>query len=433
MAKSTIINASVVAIMLYTFPLLTSGVLNSGHVFAAEAEKRVAKKVPAMRNRVYTQLARAQQIADGGDKILGFEILDEVQDRIEQLNSYEKAMLWNFYGFMYYGNEDLDNAISSFENVIAQEAIPDTLYTSTVYSLAQLAMQQQDYVKALGFLNQWRANNDKVLKSSQHILFAQVHYQNKNYSETLAHVNNALALSKLEGAQPKENWLILQRAAYFELKQPEKVTEVMEELVRLYQKPSYWLQLAGMYGEIGQEQKQLGTMETAWQAGFVTKSSDIVMLAQLYLFNKLPYKAATLLDDAIAQGLVVADEKRIQLLAQAYTMAKEDRKAIPVLVKGAEIADNGFFDEQLAQTYLNTQQWKLAIDSAKLAIKRGGLSNEGNMHLALGMAHFNLQEYGESITAFESAKNHREIAKTATQWANYVEKEQSNKQRLTMN
>ncbi|MAG75430.1 MAG: hypothetical protein CL811_01610 [Colwelliaceae bacterium] len=430
--KIKFIISLIAAATLYSAPAVL-GDVTGAVANAAEPTKRESKRVPAMRNRVYTQLARAQQLADAGDKAAGFEVLNDVKERINQLNSYEKAMLWNFFGFMHYGNDDIANAITSFENVIAQEAIPDSLYLSTVFSLAQLAMQQQDYEKALGFLKQWQANNEKELQSSQHIMFAQVYYQDKKYADALTHINAAIDLSKAKQETPKENWLILQRAAYYELKQPEKVTEVMEELVRLYQKPEYWIQLAGMYGEIGEEKKQLGAMETAWQAGFVTKSTDIIMLAQLYLFNQLPYKAAKLLDDSIAKGIVVADEKRIQLMAQAYVMAKEDEKAIPVLIKGTEIAEDGKFDEQLAQAYLNTERWKLSIDSANAAITRGGLDNEGNMHLALGMSYFNLGEFDKALSAFDNALAFKKVAKTAKQWSSYVKKEKEHQARLAMN
>ena len=405
----------------------------SAVAYAEEVSKqRSSKKVPAMRNRVYAQLARAQKLSDEGDKIAGFEVLDEVKDRIDQLNSYEQAMLYNFYGFMYYANDELANAIDSFEQVIAQEAIPESLYLSTTYSLAQLAMQQQDYTKALKFLQQWQASNTKELTASQHIVFAQVYYQDKNFDHALKHVNEAVALEQAEGGIAKEQWLILQRAAYYELKQPEKVTEVMEQLVKYYEKPAYWLQLAGMYGEIGQEAKQLGAMETAWQAGYVTKESDIVMLAQLYLFNQLPYKAAALLDETIAKGIVVADEKRLELMAQAYMLAKEDEKAIPVLRQAAEIAETGKFDAQLAQSYLNLEKWQLAIDSAKKALARGELENTGNMFLVLGMANFNLKKFDDSLIAFNSAQEVPDTAKTAKQWTAYVTKEQGYQQQLAL-
>jgi len=419
--------------VLYATPALFAEPLqvNVAHAAEAKSEKK-SKRVPAMRNRVYTQFARAQKLADEGDRPAGFEVLNDVKDRIDSLNAYERAMLWNFYGFMHYGADDLKSAIESFEKVVQEEAIPESLKISTLYSLAQLAMQQQDYGKALGYLNQWKSVNTKSLTANQHMLFAQVFYQDKNYQKTLNAVNDAIELAKAKNEKPKENWLILQRAAYYELGQPKDVTRVIEQLVRLYEKPQYWLQLGGMYGEIGEETKQLAVMETAWQAGYITKSSEIVSLAQLYRYHGVPYKAAKLLSDAIEQGLVTAEEKHLESMAQAYVAAKEDEKAIPVLVKASEIAETGKFDAQLAQAYLNLEQWENALSSAEKAVERGGIDQIGNMYLAIGMANFNLQNFEQSLKAFDNAKKIKASAKMAQQWHQYVEREQSQHLRLAM-
>ncbi len=399
---------------------------------AKVANKRTAKKVPAMRNRVYSQLARAQKLADEGVKIAGFEVLDEVKERIDSLNSYERAMLWNFYAFMYYGNDDISSAIEHFELVIKEQAIPDSLYLSTLYSLAQLSMQQQDYPQALTYLQQWQANNSKALTASQHIMFAQIYYQDKQFEKVIKAVKQAISLAEQSNATVKENWLILQRASYYELKQPLQVVKVIEQLVRLYDKPEYWLQLAGMYGELGQEDKQLAVMEAAWQAGHISKESDVMTLAQLYRFHQVPYKAAVLLEQAIANGTVVASEKSLAALAQAYVAAKEDEKALPILTQAAEIADTGKFDMQLAQAYLNLERWQEAITSANKALLRGGISREGDMYLVIGMAKFNLQAFDDALIAFTQAQKIPQSAKTAKQWFHYVEREQGQHERLAM-
>lgn len=396
------------------------------------AEKRTAKQVPAMRNRVYSQLARAQKLADEGVKIAGFDVLDEVKERIDSLNSYERAMLWNFYAFMFYGNDDIDSAIEHFELVIKEEAIPDSLYLSTVYSLAQLSMQQQEYQQALTYLQQWQANNSKALTAQQHVMFAQIYYQDKQFNNVIPQIEQAIALAKQNNAAVKENWLILQRASYYELKQPEKVVKVMEELVRLFDKPEYWLQLAGMYGEVGEEAKQLAVMEASWQAGHIVKESDVMTLAQLYRFHQVPYKAGVLLEQAIANGTVVASEKSLEALAQAYVAAKEDEKALPILAKASEIADSGKFDVQLAQAYLNLERWQEAIKAANSALLRGNISREGDMHLVIGMAQFNLEEFDEALLAFTQAQKIPKSAKTAKQWFHYVEREQGQRERLAM-
>ena len=402
---------------------------------------RASKKVPAMRNRVYAQLARAQQLADEGDKIEGFEVLDQVKERVDSLNSYERAMLFNFYGFMYYGNEDIALAVDSFNKVIAEKTIPDSLIISTLYSLAQLSMQQQDYKAALGYLTQWRDINGKDLTSNQEMLFAQVYYQDKDFVNTLMHIEQAVSLVEAKNKLPKENWLILQRATYYELKQPEQVTKVMENLVRLYDKPQYWLQLSSMYGETGHEDKQMAVMEAAYQAGYVSKSSDILTLSQLYLFHGAPVKAANLLANAIDKGEVDPVERNLDLLSRAYLSAKEDEKAIKVLMQLSDLVEQGKYDALLAQTFLNNEQWQLTITYAAKAItkaahlsKAENINNDkstkavasylGNMYLATGMAQFNLKNFQQSLSAFSNAGKQVKTKKAAQQWVKYVKREQ---------
>jgi len=435
--NKTVFNV-VCAILMYSAPLFTFTHFNVGNIaFAAEQESKPTKvkssiKVPAMRNRVYGQLARAQQLADEGDKISGFDVLDEIQDRLDSLNSYEKAMLWNFYGFMYYGNDQLGLAIDSFEKVVAEQAIPQSLKLSTMYSLAQLAMQQQNYKKSLVFLIKWKDEYGKDLTASQQMFFAQVYFQDKQYKQALVHISHSINLAESKNTIPKENVFILQRAAFYELKQPENVTKVMEQLVRYYDKPQYWLQLGGMYAEIGEEDKQLAIMEAAWQAGYITKSSDITSLAQLYLYHNVPYKAASLLNEAFANGNIIPEEKNLELQAQAYIAAQESEKAIAVLKEVSVIANNGKYDAQLAQSYLNVDKWMLAIASAKMAIDRGGVKNLGTVYLVLGMANFNLKKFDLSLNALKKALTFPKSKQIAKQWTKYVEREKKHYLQLAL-
>ena len=72
------------------------------HVATAYAEQeQKTKRVPALREKVYSQLARAQKLADDGDVKGGLEALDSIQERAASMNSYEVAMMHNFYGFIY--------------------------------------------------------------------------------------------------------------------------------------------------------------------------------------------------------------------------------------------------------------------------------------------------------------------------------------------
>jgi len=407
----------------------TSAVVAKDQAELKHKSYRATKVVPTMRNRVYTQFARAQGIADGGDIAGGLAVLDDVKSRVDSLNGYERAMLFNFYAFIHYSNDDIKNASLSFKEVVSDEkSIPNTLLVSTLYSLAQLSMQQQDYKTTLSYLTKWQKTNAKPLTASQEILFAQVHYQSKDFKESLKHIQSARALLETENKVPKENWLTLERAVHYELAQPEQVTKVLELLVRHYDKDQYWLQLSAMYGEIGQEAKQMAVMEAAYQAGYVTKASDILMLAQLYLYHGAPYKSAALVEESIDLGNISADEDNLSVLARAYLAAKEDEKAITVLTRVNQISDKGEHAALLAQTYLNTEQWQSAIEVANKAItrldKKDNAKTMANMYLVKGMANFNLKHFEPALTAFNQASRFTSTQKTAQQWGKYVEREQ---------
>ncbi|KMT64600.1 tetratricopeptide repeat protein [Catenovulum maritimum] len=400
-------------------------------VYAADTATTKTKRVPTMRAKVYEQLARAQALADEGKPQEAIAALDNVSRKKNSMNSYEIAMMNNFYAFIYYGLEDMPNAIASFEKVVAEEAIPEGLKLSTLYSLAQLYMAEEKFEKTVEYTNKWIAESKPDTNFvNAYILLAQANYQLKDYDAALEPLIKAIKVTADSGETPQENWFVLQRAIYYSMKKPTEVADVTETLVRLFNKAEYWLQLAGMYGELGWEEKQLAMMEIAYQQGFVTKRSDIIALAQLYVYHQVPVKGAVLMEKAMQQGVVESNVKNLTFLAQAYTLAKEDSKAIPVLAKAADLSEDGNLDAQLGQTYLNLEQFELAIEATEKALKKGDLKDEGRAQLVLGMAYFNLKYFDKSLKALAIAAEHNGSKKMAQQWKKYVAKEKQHAEQL---
>ena len=390
---------------------------------AQAAQEQKTKRVPALREKVYSQLARAQKLADDGDVKAGLEALDSINERSSSMNSYEIAMMHNFYGFIYYNQNDLPKAIASFERVVAEEGIPETLRLSTTFSLAQLAMANSDYDKVIAFLNNWDEINTQPIPEGYYLLRAQTYYQLKDYKQGLDYITKVISLSDDEGKTPKENWLVLQRAMFYSLNQTNKVVEVLERMVKLYDKPEYWVQLSGMYGETGQEKKQLAVIEAAYQQGFLTSRADLRQLAQVYLYNGLAFKAAEVMSKAIDNGIAEKTAKNYAFVAEAMIQAKEDEKSIEYFVKAADLSDHGQYDQRLAEVYVNTEHYEDAADSARKALDKGGLDFESNAFVALGMAQYNLQNFDASILAFEQAEKHKKSQRLAKQWIKYVKRE----------
>ncbi len=395
--------------------------VNLATVQAAEQQKTT--RVPALREKVYSQLARAQKLADDGDSKAGLAALDSIQARSSSMNSYEIAMMHNFYGFIYYNENDLVKAIASFEKVIAEDGIPETLRLSTTFSLAQLAMANSDYKKVIAFLDKWDAINTKPKTDAYYLLRAQTYYQLKDYEQGLSYITQAINLSDSEGKQPKENWLVLQRAMYYSLNQTDNVVAVLERMVKLYNKPEYWVQLGGMYGETGKEKQQLAILEAAYQQGFLTSKSDLRQLAQVYLYNQLAYKAASVMSKAIESGVAEKSAKNYAFIAEAMVQAKEDNKSVSYFAKAAELSEHGKYDQRMAEVLVNLEQFEDAADAARLALDKGSLDFESNAYVALGMAQYSMQNFDASILAFEQAEKHKKSQRLAEQWIKYVKRE----------
>lgn len=387
--------------------------------------ERETQRTPALRARVYEQLARAQTVGDSGDAPGALAILDEVKDKSGSMNSYERAMMYNFYGFIYYAQEDFDNTIASFKEAVNQTPIPIGFEQTALYSLAQLSMAQSNYDDVIEYLERWESLNKGLIPPKNYILKAQALYQNKAYVEAARYIEEAIVNHENEGYLPDENWLVLQRAIYFEMKRPEKVKDIIIKLIRLYDQPKYWIQLAGMYGELEQEKKQFATMEIAYQRGFINSASDTYNLAQLYYYHGVPYKGARLMEQALKSGLLKENLRNLKFLGQSWQQAKEADKAVPVMEDAAALSEDGQIDAQLALLYYNLENYDKAIKAAKLAIEKGKLDRPGDTHMVLGLSHFNKREFVAALQQLSKAEEFNNSRAAARQWRGYVEKEKS--------
>ena len=386
------------------------------------SEKKT-RRTPALRSRVYEQLSRAQTQGDAGDVPGAIAILDEVKDKISSMNSYERSMMYNFYGFVYYNDEQFAKAIENFELAVEQQPIPVNFEKTTLFSLSQLHMMQGNYDKTIEYLEKWEALNDGVIPPKNYVLKAQAHYQNKNYAESASYIEQAIEGHEAEGYLPDEGWLILQRAVYYELKQPEKVKDILAKMIRLYDSPKYWIQLAGMYGELGEEKTQLAMMESAYQMGYVDSGADLFNLAQLYYYHEVPYKGALVMEQALESGALERNLRNLKFLATCWQAAKEDEKAIPVMQAASSLSSDGELDAQLGHLFYNLEDYEKAVEASKKALQKG-VKKPGGVHMVLGLSLYNQRKFVEALDELAKAEAFPASRGTAKQWSSFVSREQ---------
>ena len=124
------------------------------------------ERVPAMRERAYKQLARAREQADKQEFTEALALLTDLRED-RRANAYEKAMAWNLTAFVSYELDRQEDAITAYQQVLAQDTIPSALRINTLYGLGQLYMSTSRWQQAANTLEQWFELNEAPGTSSR--------------------------------------------------------------------------------------------------------------------------------------------------------------------------------------------------------------------------------------------------------------------------
>jgi len=340
----------------------------------------------------------------------------------DKLTEYEQANVLNYIGFVYYNIDDINNAIRTYERMLALPTLEPQMAKQTTYTMAQLLTMEEQYSKALTTINKWFTLEPNPA-SEPFILQAQLFYNLNRYREMVSPIENAMRVAKERGKPVKEDWWNLLNFAYFQQEDYRKVRDIQKTLLMNWPKARYWKSLAGAYTELGEDEKLIYAYDAAHTQGMLVKDTEFVTMAQLYLQAEVPYKAATLLQEKMDAGSVPKSEKNYRLLSQAWMLSMEDQKAIPALEAAAKLASNGELDQRLANAFLNVGQYNDCVTSANTAVRKGGLKNPDNIQISLGMCLYNLRRYSDAKTAFRNAAKVPRSQRTAAQWIKVIDAE----------
>jgi tetratricopeptide (TPR) repeat protein len=186
-----------------------------------------------------------------------------------------------------------------------------------LYSVASLYVKQEEYERALGAIDRWFAITDEP-SVEPYVLYAQVLYQTGEYEAGVARIERAIALATERGLEIQEGWYQLLAAMSYERKDYERVIDTLETMIRRWpENRDYFVQLSGMYGLLGNEDRQLDLYEGAYDAGWLTKESELKSLAWLLLEADRPSRALQVLNRGFDDGMIEPTGANLALLARA--------------------------------------------------------------------------------------------------------------------
>ena len=374
-------------------------------------------------------------------------ILTELRNDKDELKSYDRSVMWNAWAYVYFSSEKYTQAMDAYRKLIAEPEVTIPLRTGALLSLGQLYMVQEDYERGIQYVLQWQKEIEKVTAQS-YALLGQAYFSLEDYKKSLSSIETAIKLAEEEGYKPRENWYVIMAANISEMKSEigekeslRRQLPIYEILVNLYPKKLYFIQLGGVYGQLGRERDYMITLKAAHAKDFLDKESEYKALAQLLLMNKNPYWAAEVLISGQKKMITIVDEeteeekivpvvkdteKNLKLLADSLRMAQEIDRAIPVLEKSASMSKDGESYVLLGNLYLSEDRVNEAVTSIKKGLEKGKIKNLSQVYLTLGQAYFELQEFEEAKKNFRiAARDKKKKIKTqANNWIKYTENEE---------
>ena len=421
------------------------------------------KKARALQTSVAKKMAKVyealEEVDEDGEPKPDMEtvlsVLTDLRNNKDGLKSYDRSVMWNAWAYVYMTDGKYSQAMDAYKSVMNEPEVTIGLRNGAMFSLAQLNLAQENYQKGIQLILQWMNEVEKVTAQSYSLL-GQAYFAMSDYKKSMSSLETAISMAEEEGYKPRENWYQLLAGCISELKEQigEKESllrqrDIYEILVNLYPKKIYFIQLGGVYGQLGRERDYMITLKTAYQKDFLDKESEYKALTQLLLLNKNPYWAAevlesgqkkivttteTVIDEVTKEetkvektGPVVKDtEKNLMLLADAWRMAQEIDKAIPILERAAKMSNDGKSYVLLGNLYLSEDKVQNAVDAIKKGLEKGKIKDLSPVYLTLGQAYFELQEFDEAKKNFRiAARDEKKKIKTqANNWIKYTENEE---------
>ena len=332
--------------------------------------------------------------------------------RMDRLSPYEKGTVERILFSIAYAQEQYEKARGHLQNAINSGGLNPVQVDEARYQSAQMFMQEEKWREGAAALEEWfkTAANPN---SAAYYMLAIAYYQIEDFAKALPPAKKAVELMD----KPNESWISMLSSLYLQREEYREAIPLLQQLVTLApEKKTYWMQLSSVHGQLEDYTNALAIMQLANNAGLVTEDAEIRRLADLLLFNDVPYRGAQVLEAAIEKKAVNVDDKLYEKIATCWIAAGEYDKAIAPLTRAAEMSPNGDLFVRLGEVQAQREDWPATIAAIERGIAKGQLRDLANAQLWVGIAHYTQKDYDEAVPFFQRARQSERYRQTADQY-----------------
>jgi len=339
---------------------------------------------------------------------------------LARLSPYERSRVEQMLASLDMNDENYAGARAHLQAAIDSGGLNDQELSQSSYAIAQSWIPEEKWAEGAAALEAWIRGATEV-GSAPYYLLAVAYYQQDKYDEALPHARKAVELTN----PPQEGWLQMLSAILLQKEDYQEALGVVKQMVTLFpDKKAYWMQLSNVYATLEDFPNALAVMQFADYNGMVTEDAEIRRLADMMMVQDMPFQAAEMMEAAGASNKVEKDIKYYESLANSWIAAREYRRALPVLGEAAKLADNGNNYVRIAEVNVQLSEWEAAAEALRSGIDKGGLRDESQAQLLMGMSLYYQDKFSEARPYLERARNGANTRNTASGFIQLIESRQ---------
>ena len=351
------------------------------------------------------EMTQAQKDLQSGQWADALKNLDAAETK-SGLKPFDLKTIYYFKGFANIKLNNLKAAQAEFEKSLATGAATAEDKTSMTRTLFGIAASTQQFQKTIDYGKEM-VDGGTATANDQAII-AQSYFQLKDCKNSSIWADKAVAASRKAGEAPKENLYLFKLQCASDASDNAAMIPVLSDLIRLNNKSTYWNTLLRI--ERQDERDDHNTLmlyRIMYDTNAMTAGSDYVEMAQLLGDNALPAEAQTVLEKAIAGGLIAdAQKERTNRLLNSFkTRADADRKGQAQLDTEATKNPAGELDVKLGEVYYGLGDYQNAVTAINRGLQKGQVKHLDEAYVYLGRAQVALKNYADAKKAFAGLKS----------------------------
>ena len=392
--------------------IAAAGLVAATPAFAAEGKQTNSAKLGKPLKEAHDDL-NAKKYADAITKLREAE-------GIPGKTPYDQHLINDMLGFAYARIQNYAEAAKAWEAELDDGFTPQSEVPTRVRQLAEANYQIKNYDKAIDFGN--RAVKGGFADEELKTLVGQAYYLKGDWKNTLRFEEGLVDEKIKNGQTPKSESLQLMLSACVKLNDSACETRALEKIVTYYPKPDYWYQLLFTMRQqtSGNDANTLQTYRLMSEVDVLKSPEDYTEMAQLALEAGSPGEAQHILEKGIAKGVFTdprAKAKNQRLLETAKKAAATDQANLPKIEKDADAAPNGAKNVGVGLAYLGYGQYDKAVDEISKGLAKGGLRNESEARLLLGIAQLKAGHKEDATKSFHAVKGDPSLERLANLWS----------------